>query len=72
MYDINPRGQIVGQFFSADFSVERAVFWPNSNAAPVYLPQLSDEFPLSLASSINASGNILGDDCDETALNAMP
>jgi len=24
--------------------VKRAVFWPNSNAAPVYLPRLSDEF----------------------------
>jgi uncharacterized membrane protein len=64
VYDINPSGQIVGQFYSADFSVERAVIWPNSNAAPVYLPELSDKLPLSGAFSINASGNILGDACD--------
>ena len=65
VYNINPSGQIVGQFFSADFLVERAVFWPNSNAAPIYLRQLSAEFPLGLASNINASGNILGDACND-------
>ena len=65
VYDINPRGQIVGQFLSPDFfSVERAVFWPNSNAAPLYLPQLSGEFPHGSAQSINASGKIFGDACD--------
>jgi hypothetical protein len=61
---INPRGQIVGTFNSEDFSVQRAVFWPNSNAAPVYLPELSNELPHSLAAVINASGNIIGDGCD--------
>jgi probable HAF family extracellular repeat protein len=65
VYNINPSGKIVGQFYSADLAVERAVFWPNSNAAPVYLAQLSDEFPLGLASNINASGNILGDACND-------
>ena len=65
VYDINPRGQIVGQFLSPDFfSVEQAVFWPNSNAAPLYLPQLSGEFPRGAAQSINASGKIFGDACD--------
>ena len=64
VYDINPSGKIVGAFLSADFSVQQAVSWPNSNAAAVYLHQLSDEFPHSLASGINASGNILGDGCD--------
>jgi uncharacterized membrane protein len=65
VYNVNPRGQIVGQFYSADLTVERAVFWPNSNAAPIYLRQLSNEFPLGLASNINASGNILGDACND-------
>jgi probable HAF family extracellular repeat protein len=60
---INPVGQIVGSFFTGDFSVQQPVFWPNSNAAPIYLP-VSDEFPHSLAFSINASGNIFGDGCD--------
>src|SRR5262249_8099987 len=64
VYDINPSGKIVGQFYSPDFSVDQAVLWPNSNAAPIYLPQLSDEFPHSGVFSINASGNILGDACD--------
>ena len=36
---------------------------PSSNAPPVYLPQLSENLPLSGAASINASGNILGDGC---------
>ncbi|HZD93181.1 MAG TPA: hypothetical protein VE133_02945, partial [Candidatus Sulfotelmatobacter sp.] len=50
-------------FFASDFSVERPVFWPKSNAAPIYLAELSDNFPHGLALSINASGNILGDGC---------
>jgi probable HAF family extracellular repeat protein len=61
---INPVGQIVGWFLSEDFSVQRAVFWPNSNAASVYLPELSNELPHSIAAVINASGNIIGDGCD--------
>jgi hypothetical protein len=44
--------------------VQQAVFWPNSNAAPIYLRQLSDQFPHGLATSVNPSGNILGDGCD--------
>ena len=44
--------------------MQRAVFWPNSNAAPIYLPELSNELPHSIAAVINASGNILGDGCD--------
>src|SRR6266480_460186 len=36
-FHINPVGQIVGWFHSEDISVQRAVFWPNSNAAPSYL-----------------------------------
>ena len=72
VYDINPSGQIVGQFFNADFSVNPAVFWPNSNAAPIYLHVLSNKLFTSVATSINASGNILGDACDQAELNAMP
>jgi probable HAF family extracellular repeat protein len=60
---INPRGQIVGVFFSGDFSEQRPVFWSNSNAVAIYLPGLGDKLPLGLALSINASGNILGDGC---------
>jgi probable HAF family extracellular repeat protein len=63
-FHINPVGQIVGWFLSEDFSVQRAVFWPNSNAAPVYLPELSNELPHSIAAAINASGSVLGDGCD--------
>jgi probable HAF family extracellular repeat protein len=62
-HHINPVGQIVGVFFASDGSVAQAVFWPKSNAAPVYLSHLSDEFPQSSANSINSSGNILGDGC---------
>jgi uncharacterized membrane protein len=47
-----------------DFSVERAVFWPDNNAAPIYLRRLSVELPRSAASDINSSGNIFGDSCD--------
>lgn len=64
-FHINPRGQIVGIFFEPGGSAQRAVFWPKSNAAPVYLGDLSDKFPHSFASSINASGNIVGHGCDE-------
>jgi len=64
-FHINPVGQIVGWFLSEDiFSVQRAVFWPNSNAAPSYLAELSNELPHSIAAAINASGNVLGDGCD--------
>jgi probable HAF family extracellular repeat protein len=63
-FHINPAGQIVGWFLSEDFSVQRAVFWPNSNAAPVYLAELSNKLPHSIAAAINPSGNILGDGCD--------
>src|SRR5437762_8228965 len=72
VYDINPSGQIVGQFFNADFSVNPAVFWPNSNAAPIYLHVLSNKLFTSVATSINASGNILGDACDQAEFNVMP
>jgi probable HAF family extracellular repeat protein len=61
---INPRGQIVGVFFNLDVFVERPVFWPNSNAAAIYLPGFGDKLPLSEALSVNASGNILGDGGD--------
>src|SRR5207248_3943909 len=63
VYDLKPSGQIVGQVFSADFAVDRAVLWSSSNAAPVYLPQLSKNLPLSGAAGVNASGNVLGDSC---------
>jgi probable HAF family extracellular repeat protein len=63
-FHINPVGQIVGWFLSQDFSVQRAVFWPNNDAAPIYLPELSNELPHSIAAAINASGDILGDGCD--------
>ena len=66
VYSINSSGQIVGQFFNADFSVNPAVFYQNSNATPVYLPQLSDGFPIGVATSINDAGNIFGDACDAT------
>jgi uncharacterized membrane protein len=59
---INAVGQIVGTIYSAD--TQSAVFWPNSNAAPIYLTQLSNEFPFGGAFSVNAHGNIFGDGCD--------
>ena len=61
---INPVGQIVGTFFAFDPPVQQPVFWPKSNAAPIYLAEFSDHFPFGLAISINAAGNILGDGCD--------
>jgi probable HAF family extracellular repeat protein len=61
---INPSGQIVGSFFSSDFSVQRPIFWPKSSAAPIYLAEFGDNFPHGLAISVNAAGNILGDGCD--------
>ena len=39
---ISPVGQIVGVFFASDFSVSQPVVWPRSNAAPIYLPELSE------------------------------
>jgi probable HAF family extracellular repeat protein len=59
---INAAGQIVGSFFP-DGGFPQPVFWPNSNAAPIYLP-VTTGFPNSLAASINAAGNIFGDACD--------
>src|SRR5207237_8431403 len=53
-----------GQFYRPVSAVESEVCWPHSNAAPIYLCQLSDEFPLGVAQSINASDNILGDACN--------
>lgn len=60
---INPAGHIVGVFYDMD-GLEHPVFWANRNAAAIYLPQLSDELSQSVALSINAAGNILGDACD--------
>jgi probable HAF family extracellular repeat protein len=59
-FGINPVGHIVGFFVPADFSSQQAVFWPNSNTAPINLLPVSIDLPHSLAFSINASGNILG------------
>jgi uncharacterized membrane protein len=59
---INAVGQIAGTIYSAD--TQSAVFWPNSNAAPIYLTQLSNEFPFGGAFSVNAAGNVFGDGCD--------
>jgi uncharacterized membrane protein len=59
---INAVGQIVGTIYSAD--TQSAVFWPNSNTAPIYLTQLGNEFPFGGAFSVNAAGNIFGDGCD--------
>ena len=63
-FHINAVGQIVGIFFALGGSEQQAVFWSKTNAAPVHLRDLSDQFPHSFASSINASGNILGHGCD--------
>src|SRR5262249_26021875 len=50
VYDINLSGQIVGQLFSSAVSVDAAaVCWPDRKSAPTYLPQLSDQFPISVA-----------------------
>ena len=62
---ISPVGQIVGEFFASDFSVFQPVVWPRSNAAPIYLPELSETLRFGGAISINAVGNILGDGSDE-------
>ena len=58
---ISPVGQIVGEFFASDFSAAQPVVWPRSNAAPIYLPELSETLRFGAAISINAVGNILGD-----------
>jgi probable HAF family extracellular repeat protein len=57
---INPAGHIVGTFYDLD-GLAHAVFWANSNAAAIYLSELT---PNSLAISINPAGNIFGDGCD--------
>ena len=62
---ISPVGQIVGTFFASDFSVSQPVVWPRSNAAPIYLAELSETLRFGGAISINAVGNILGDGCDQ-------
>jgi probable HAF family extracellular repeat protein len=62
---ISPVGQIVGTFFASDFSAPQPVVWPRSNAAPIYLPELSETLRFGGAISINAVGNILGDGFDE-------
>jgi hypothetical protein len=62
---ISPVGQIVGVFFASDFSVSQPVVWPRSNAAPIYLAELSETLRFGAAISINAVGNILGDGLDE-------
>jgi probable HAF family extracellular repeat protein len=62
---ISPVGQIVGVFFALDFSVSQPVVWPRSNAAPIYLAELSETLRFGAAISINAVGNILGDGCDQ-------
>ncbi len=62
---ISPVGQIVGEFFASDFSVSQPVVWPRSNAAPIYLAELSETLRFGGAISINAVGNILGDGFDE-------
>ena len=62
---ISPVGQIVGEFFASDFSVFQPVVWPRSNAAPIYLAELSETLRFGGAISINAVGNILGDGSDE-------
>jgi probable HAF family extracellular repeat protein len=60
--EINPAGQIVGQF--EDDSGVSPVFWSSSNAPAIYLPHVSEQFPNGAAFSVNSSGNILGDACD--------
>ena len=52
-------------FFASDFSVLQPVVWPRSNAAPIYLAELSETLRFGGAISINAVGNILGDGFDE-------
>jgi hypothetical protein len=59
---INTEGQIAGTIYSAD--TLSAVVWPDSNAAPIYLTQLGNNFPSGSAFSVNAAGNIFGDGYD--------
>jgi uncharacterized membrane protein len=56
---MNPRREIVGFAFNADFSVERPLFWANPNSAPVELPGLPAGL-LSEVYDINPSGQIVG------------
>jgi uncharacterized membrane protein len=56
---MNPRREIVGFAFNADFSVERPLFWASPNSAPVELPGLPAGF-LSEVYDLNPSGQIVG------------
>ena len=56
---LNPRSEIVGYAYSDDFSVERPLFWPSPNSAPVELPGLPAGF-LSEVYNINPRGQIVG------------
>jgi hypothetical protein len=56
---MNPRREIVGFAFNADFSVERPLFWASPNSAPIELPGLPAGL-LSEVYDINPSGKIVG------------
>jgi uncharacterized membrane protein len=56
---INPKREIVGFAFSADFSVQLPLFWASPNSAPAELPGLPAGL-LSEVFDINPSGQIVG------------
>jgi len=56
---MNPRREIVGFAFNADFSVERPLFWASPNSAPVELSGLPAGL-LAEVYDLNASGQIVG------------
>jgi uncharacterized membrane protein len=56
---MNPRREIVGFAFNADFSVELPLFWASPNTAPVELPGLPAGL-LGEVYDINPSGKIVG------------
>jgi hypothetical protein len=56
---MNPRREIVGFAFNADFSAELPLFWASPNSAPVELPGLPDGF-FSEVYDLNPSGQIVG------------
>lgn len=56
---MNPRREIVGFAFNADFSVELPLFWASPNSAPVELPGLPAGL-LAEVYDINPSGQIVG------------